>query len=145
MNYFRVNETDASGLGMDFWEYFKGDYDIDEAKALFEENNSWVHSLDCRRNKSQELTEEQYKTGTQFNRLYEDKHEVDAFRRFYNLYPTPAMAQMFAKRDHKSGYVRIGFPNIHNVYKVNQDGNFIFVYHYDAESLGKLPSPPAYF
>lgn len=145
MNYFRVNETDASGLGAEFWEYFAGEYDLDEAVYLFEENNSWVHALDCRRNKAEELTEQQYKDGLQFNSFFENKHEADAFRRFHNIYPTRPMADMFAKRDHKSGYVRIGFPHIHNVYKVNQDGNFIFVYHYDAESLGKLPAPPAYF
>lgn len=152
MKYFRVNETDASGGGMDFWEYFAlneysmSDEDLlDEAISLFEENNHWVFSLDCRRNRAEQITEEQYNTGLLFNSLFENKHDNNKFRRFYNIYPTHLMADMFAKRDHKSGYVRIGFPHIHNVYKVNADGNFIFVFHYDAERLGKLPEPPKYF
>lgn len=152
MKYFRVNETDASGIGYEFWEYYAiKEYSLtdeellDEAISWFEENNSWVFSLDCRRNRAEQITEEQYKTGLMFNRLYEYKHEVDIQRRFYNLYPTRDLAEMFAKRDHKSGYVRIGFPNMHNVYKVNSDGNFIFVYHYDAARLGDLPAAPPRF
>ena len=151
MKYFRVNEGSAAGIS-DFWEHFAlnehglSDEDLlDEAISLFEENNSWVLFQDCRRNKAEQLTEEQYKTSLQFNRMYEFNHDENAFRRFYNIYPTRAMAEMFAKRDHKSGYVRIGFPNMHNVYKVNNEGNFIFVYHYDAQRLGKLAEPPKYF
>lgn len=152
MKYFRVNETDASGHGFEFWEYFAlneyslSDEDLlEEAISLFEENNSWVFSLDCRRNRAEQITEEQYRIGLQFNRLYEYGHDADRVRRFYNLYPTREMAEMFAKRDHKSGYVRIGWGNYHNVYKVNNDGNFIFVYHHFADRIGVLPEPPQYF
>jgi len=152
MKYFRVNETDASGHGWDFWEYFAleeysmSDEDLlDEAISLFEENNSWVFNMDCRRNRAEQITEEQYKTGLLFNKLFENKHAADKQRRFYNLYPTSALAEMFAKRDHKSGYVRIGHPNYHNVYKVNSEGVFMFVYHYWADRLGDLPPAPQYF
>lgn len=149
MKYFRVNETDASGHGLDFWEYFAlneyslSDEDLlDEAISLFEENNSWALSMDCRRNRAEQITEEQYCVGCQFNRLYEHKHDSDRFRRYYNLYPTREMAEMFANREHQSGYVRIGYPNCHNVYKVNSDGVFMFVYHYWSDRLGNLPPAP---
>lgn len=151
MKFFRVNETDASGHGWDFWEYFAleeysmTDEDLlDEAISLFEENNSWVFNMDCRRNRAEQITEAQYKTGLLFNKLFQNKHEADKRRRFYNLFPTRDMADMFAKRDHKSGYVRIGHPNYHSVYKVNSEGTFIFVYHYWADRLGDLPPPPQY-
>lgn len=139
MKYFRVNCGDASGMS-EFWEYFAlpDTYDIVDAVDLYEENNPWIYSLDCDRTRSEELTREQYMTGLLFNKMYENKHDLNAFRREYNLYPTREMAEMFSRRDHKSGYVRIGFPNMHNVYKINQDGNFIFVYHYDAHRLGLL-------
>ncbi|EBS4516459.1 hypothetical protein DQT32_03385 [Salmonella enterica subsp. enterica serovar Braenderup] len=139
MKYFRVNCGDASGMS-EFWEYFalSDSLDIDEAIAMFNENNPWVHSLDCDRTRSEELTEEQYKTGVLFNKMYENKHELNAFRRKHNLYPTREMAEMFAKYDHPSGYVRIGHPNIHNVYKINQDGNLIFVYHHWSDRIGVL-------
>lgn len=144
MKYFRVNCGDASGMS-EFWEYFAlneysmSDEDLmDEAISLFTENNQWVYSLDCDRRRAEELTVEQYKTGLLFNEMYENQHELNAFRRKYNLYPTREMAEMFARYDHKSNCVRIGFPNMHNVYKINQDDNFIFVYHYDAQRLGVL-------
>jgi hypothetical protein len=152
MKYFRVNETDASGGGFEFWGYFAlNEYSLsdeellDEAISLFEENNSWVFVMDCRRTSAEQLTEEQYKTGILFNKLFEYKHDENAYRRFYNLYPTRDMAEMFAKRDHKSGYVRIGHPNCHSVYKVNSEGAFIFVYHYWSDRLGVLPEPPPFF
>lgn len=140
MKYYRVNETDASGSGRDFWEYFElPDYcDIDEAIYLFELNNNWVYFLDARRNKSEELTVEQYKTGKLFNDLYQYNYELDVFRDKYNLYATLELAEMFAKRNHRTGFVRIGHPNYHSVYKINQDGNFIFVYHYYADKVGVL-------
>lgn len=144
MKYFRVNCGDASGMS-EFWEYFAlkeysmSDEDLmDEAISLFTENNQWVYSLDCDRRRAEELTEEQYKTGLLFNKMYEYQHELNAFRREYNIYPTMDMAVLFAKRDHKSGYVRVGHPNIHNVYKVNADGNFIFVYHHWSDRVGVL-------
>lgn len=144
MKYFRVNEGDASGMS-DFWEYFAlneysmSDEDLlDEAISLFEENNRWVYSLDCRRNRAEQISEEQYKTGLLFNKMYQYQHEKNAIRREFNLYPTMDMAVMFAKRNHKSGYVRVGHPNIHNVYKVNADGNFIFVYHHWSDRVGVL-------
>lgn len=140
MKYFRVNCGDASGMS-EFWEYFAlpDTYDIEDAVDMFTENNQWVYSLDCDRRRSEELTEEQYKTGLLFNKMYEYQHELNAFRHEYNIYPTMGMAVLFAKRDHKSGYVRVGHPNIHNVYKVNADGNFIFVYHHWSDRVGVLP------
>lgn len=152
MKYFRVNETDASGNGRDFWEYFSlkeysmTDEDLlDEAISLFEENNSWVFNMDCRRNRAEQITEEQYNTGIMFNKLFENNYEADKYRRYYNLFPTRIMADMFAKRDHKSGYVRIGHKNYHSVYKVNSEGAFIFVYHHYYDRLGVLPEPPKFF
>ncbi|QXO12611.1 hypothetical protein pEaSNUABM49_00365 [Erwinia phage pEa_SNUABM_49] len=139
MKYFRVNEGDASGMS-DFWEYFalQDTDDIDEAKALFEENNSWVFSLDCRRNRAEELTEEQYKIGLQFNRLYEYDHVRNDRRKKYNIYDTREMAEMFANRAHKSGTVRIGHFNYHNVYTINQNGEFMFRYHHWVDRIGVL-------
>lgn len=139
MKYFRVNCGDASGMS-EFWEYFAlpDTYDIEDAVDMYTENNQWVYTLDCDRRRSEEISEEQYKIGLQFNLMFENKHDQNAFRHKYNLYPTREMAEMFARYDHKSGYVRIGFPNMHNVYKINQDGNLIFVYHYDAKRLGVL-------
>ncbi|AFC21807.1 hypothetical protein GAP32_357 [Cronobacter phage vB_CsaM_GAP32] len=139
MKYFRVNCGDASGMS-EFWEYFAlpDNYDIEDAVDMYTENNQWVYSLDCDRRRSEELTEEQYKTGILFNKMYEYKYELNEIRREYNIYPTMDMAVKFAKRDHKSGYVRVGQPHIHNVYKVNADGNFIFVYHHWSDRVGVL-------
>lgn len=139
MKYFRVNCGDASGMP-EFWEYFAlpDSYDIEDAVDMFTENNQWVYSLDCDRRRSEELTEEQYKTGLLFNKMFEDKHELNRYRRKHNLYPTMDMAVLQADRKHRSGYVRVGSPNIHSVYKVNVDGNFIFVYHHWSDRLGVL-------
>ncbi|SOK58641.1 hypothetical protein [Yersinia phage fHe-Yen9-04] len=140
MKYFRVNETDASGIGLDFWAYFElqDTDDIDEAISLFDELNHWVYSLDCRRTKAEEITEAQYKTGLQFNNLYNNYHGLNYLRINFNLYPTYDMAVMFANKEHPTGYVRIGHLNYHNVYKVNQNGDFMFVYHHWMDRIGKL-------
>lgn len=132
MKYFRVNCGDASGM-TEFWEYFEVPdfYSADDAVEMYKDNNQWVYSLDYDRTRVEELTNEQYKTGLQFNRIFEINHDSSDVRRKYNLYPTRNMAEMFCNKEHKSGYVRIGFPHFHNVYRINQDGNFIFVYHFN--------------
>lgn len=140
MKYFRVNCGDNDGSMSEFWDYlkFNSPCDIDDAVDLYLEDNQWVYEGNDYRVKSEEITEEQYNTGLLFNLMYENKHKLNAFRRKYNLYPTREMAEMFANYEHPSGYIRIGHPNIHSVYKVNQDKNLIFVYHHYSDRVGVL-------
>lgn len=132
MKYFRANCGDASGMS-EFWEYYEEPdfYSTEDAAERYKSNNPWVHGLDTDRVRVEELTVEQYKTGLQFNRIYENYHDLSHFMCKYNLFCTKDIAVMFCNKEHRTGFVRIGYPNAHNVYKINQDGNFIFVYHYD--------------
>lgn len=141
MKYFRINEIDASGCGYDFWTYYalSDNTTLEYAEEIFEEENPWVTELDARRRRSEEITEQQYKTGLVFNKLYQYDHLLDIARKKWNLYESKDLAEMFCDKQHKSGYVRIGSPMIHNVYKINQDGNFIFQYHYNYHVLQMMP------
>lgn len=138
--YFRVNEGEAECL-TPFWEYYKlpDECEISDAVSKFDHNNPWVKKLDSRNTHSEELTEEQFKAGIQFNNIFKNQPEEYEFQVLrYNLFPTLAIAKMFCDKKDPSGYVRIGYENAHNVYKINQEGNFIFVYHYNSVNLGKL-------
>ena len=140
MKYFRVNCGENDGSMSDFWDYYKlnSSYDLDDVEDLYVEENQWVYEGNSYRVKTEEITEDQYNTGMLFNKMFENKHNLNKIRRKYNLYPTRELAEMFANYKHSSGYVRIGHLNVHNVYKINQDGNLIFVYHHWSDRLGVL-------
>jgi hypothetical protein len=123
MKYFRVNETDASGSGRDFWSYYKFEEgDIELAISEFEFENPWVFMLDARRNKAEEITEEEYHAGLNFNKYYE-RASYDSNK---NIFPLKIWAKMFGARDK---LVRVGYPNHCLVYRFNDNGDMNFLYH----------------
>lgn len=143
MKYYMVNETDASGGGrLDFTYYALSDIStLDDAKDIYTEENPWVKYQECSRMKALEIDESTYKSGLHYNQFVEvcnDAHnrnytEGSARENYayygerYNIFQTRKWAEMFA--DAKK-LVRVGYMNLHNVYKMDEHRNLHFVYHY---------------
>ena len=143
MKYFMVNETDASGGGsLDFTYYALSDEsDIQDAKDIYTEENPWVTYQECSRMKAFEIDESTYNAGVAFNRYIEVN--IEAFNRnstpttapryngylpeFENMFPIRKWAEMFAR---PNKLVRVGYPKLHNVYRMDDKRNLHFVYHY---------------
>jgi|AGFS01.1.fsa_nt_gi hypothetical protein len=147
MKYYMVNETDASGTGRtDFTYYALSDEStLEDAKEIYTDENPWVKYQECSRMKALEIDESTYKAGLAYN-----NHNavcMEAFNRDYdlhdgnmhlnwrlgehhNMFALRKWAEMFAV---PNKYVRVGYPKMHNVYKMDEQRNLHFVYHYSSD------------
>lgn len=134
-----VNETDASGHGhTDFTYYALSDEStLEDAQDIYTEENPWVKYQECSRMRSSEIDEETYKAGLAFNRYaqvcrdndYDNPPDRMSYQLWenHNMFPTRKWAEMFARPGKP---VLIGYPKLFSVYKMDENRNLHFVYHY---------------
>ncbi|WP_416470115.1 hypothetical protein [Salmonella enterica] len=143
MKYYMVNETDASGAGRTNFTYYKlsDSSTLEDAKEIYTDENLWVKYQECSRMKAFEIDESTYNAGLAFNRYNEvcnesynrewkegtKQYHNGYLAEHYNFFATRKWAEMFAN---PNKIVRIGYPKLHNVYKMDENRNLHFVYHY---------------
>lgn len=142
MKYYMLNATDASGIGSTKYSYYalSDDSTLDDATELYCNENPWVHELFDLRFISIEIDEETYRSGLSFNRYVDLCSENDNLnstrtdRRSYqlweqhNMFPIKKWAEMFAR---KNKPVLVGYPKMFSVYKMDENRNLHFIYHYN--------------
>lgn len=140
MKYYMVNETDASGHGhTDFTYYALSDSStLEDAQDIYTEENPWIKFQECSRMRSAEIDEETYHAGLAFNHYaqvcrdneytYNDqKYMSYHLWETHNMFPTRKWAEMFARPNRP---VLIGYPKMFSVYKMGENRNLHFLYHY---------------
>lgn len=156
MKYYMANETDASGHGhTDFTYYELSDSStLEDAQDIYTEENPWVKYQECSRMRSAEIDEETYKAGLAFNRYVRVCRDNDYGEAFggecgehtykdpkymsyqlwehHNMFPTRKWAEMFARPNKP---VLIGYPKMFSVYKMDENRNLHFVYHYPSNGM----------
>ena len=136
-----VNETDASGHGhTDFMYYALSDEStLEDAEEIYIEENPWVKYQECSRMRSSEIDFETYNAGLAFNRYANICRDNDSTGESpvdrlsyqlwenHNMFPTRKWAEMFAR---PTKPVRVGYPKNFSVYKMDENRNLHFIYHY---------------
>lgn len=81
-----------------------------------------------------EITLREYQAGVAYNSFFGPNCSSTARKMLeMNMFPTKDMAKMFAK---SNSTVYIGYPNFHNVCRMNEHRDISYIYTYDASKLG---------
>lgn len=137
MKYFMVTEGDASGTHR-FWSYYElsDSSTVEDAEELYNEEFGYVpeHPYGLRIY-STEIDKEQYHAGLHFNDYYGNKSFLTEMMFIQNIFPLKIWALMFANPKKP---VRIGYPNMHQVYRMNDKRELNYQYDYNATKFGLL-------
>lgn len=141
MKYYMVNLVDSSGIGHTNYTYFhlSDESTIEDAEELYYEAFPYLRYDNPGVLTIKEIDEETYRAGLAFNRYVEVCRQNDIDNKVpidrqsyhlwetHNMFPTRKWAEMFAR---KNKPVLIGYPKMHSVNKMDDNGNIHFVYHY---------------
>lgn len=131
MKYFKICISTSSGKsGWVFYD-LPDSYTIDDVIDLHYEDNNWALSLESKGVECLEISAEEYKHGSQAMKYYAN----DAKMLFENVFPVKEWAILLANPNKP---VRIGYPNNHMVYRMNEKRELSYQYDYTASKFGVL-------
>lgn len=131
MKYFKVRFGVSSGWSQ--WQFIAlpNGSDKDDARDILLEENRWVYSAETFVSESEEITEEWYKHGKCAENYFERNPKLLK----ENVFPVKEWAVLFANPKKP---VRIGYPNWHQVYRMNDNRELSYQYDYNAGKFGIL-------
>lgn len=133
MKYWKVRFIVSSGTSP--WEFFSvpENWDAEDVKDWALEENQWVYNAECFSYDVDEITEVEYNYGVQATRYFQRNNKMLQ----ENVFPVKEWAILLANPNKP---VRIGYPNFHQVYRMNDKRELSYQFDYDASKLGVLKS-----
>ncbi|WOL22878.1 hypothetical protein [Escherichia phage vB_EcoM_JNE01] len=131
MKYFKTQLVVSSGKSP--WEFYEvpDDWDEEYLKDYVLEVNQWVYNAECFTYNAVEITETDYRFGVQAVQYYAS----DSKMLQENVFPVREWAILLANPNKP---VRIGYPNMHQVYRMNDKRELSYQYDYNAAKFGIL-------
>lgn len=133
MKYYKIRIITSSGASAWIFYDLPDSYTIDDVKDLYYEDNNWVFDLESKSVEIDEITEQEYKIGTQAMKYFERNLRMLQ----ENVFPVKEWAILLANSNKP---VRIGYPNFHMVYRMNENRELSYQFDYDAAKFGVLKS-----
>lgn len=131
MKFFKIRIGVSSGLS--HWVFYDlpDSYTIDDVIDLYTEDQQWMLDTETYRIDCQEISEEDYKHGKQAMKYFETNIKMLS----ENVFPVKEWAILLANTKKP---VRIGYPNFHMVYRMNDKRELNYQYDYDSSKFGVL-------
>ena len=131
MKYYRIRVGVSSGFSN--WVYYDlpDSYTVEDVIDLYYEEETWVSSTETHSVVCEELSAEDYKHCTQAMKYY----SKDVKMLSENVFPVKEWAILLANPNKP---VRIGYPNNHMVYRMNDKRELSYQYDYSASKFGVL-------
>lgn len=137
MKYYRCTEGDAGGT-YQFWSYYElsDSSESDDATEMYLDENPWHRCPPAGlRIYTEEISSEFYHEGKLFNNYYNSGSSTARIMLKENIFPVKQWAVLFAS---KNKPVCIGYPNCHQVYRMNDNRELSYQYDYNAGKFGIL-------
>ncbi len=131
MKFFKVRFGVSSGWSQ--WQFIELPDCSDKGDAIdiLLEDNQWVYTAETYSSEAEEITETWFKHG----KLAEQYFERNRKMLQENVFPVKEWAVLFANPKKP---VRIGYPNCHMVYRMNDARELSYQYDFNAAKFGIL-------